>query len=122
MGVAEPPAATGSPRNGTHCVPLSKGANDRWIAQIAARRPPLKQQSRVRHHYAPPGKAQFCDSSADCFLRHRPPVARIMHLVGSMRRDLQQLFSREACEMQKYVDSSDWRGVEETAGCHALGD
>jgi hypothetical protein len=24
----------------------------------------IKQQSRVRRHYAPPGKAQFCDSSA----------------------------------------------------------
>src|SRR5262245_59305029 len=100
MSSAEPPAATGRPKKGAHLVPLSNGANDRRIAHIAARRRPLKQQSRVRHHYAPPGKAQFCDSSAACFLRHRPPVASIMHLVGSTRRDLPQLFSRKACEMQ----------------------
>jgi len=42
----DPPAPTGRPDKGTHCVPLSKGGNDRRVAQIAARRPDVLEKMK----------------------------------------------------------------------------
>ncbi len=44
---AKPPGKTGRPEKGTQGVPLSKGSNDRRIAQIAKRRPDILDRMKA---------------------------------------------------------------------------
>ena len=44
---AKPPGKTGRPEKGTHCVLLSKGSNDRRVAQIAKRRPDILERMKA---------------------------------------------------------------------------
>jgi len=42
----EPPAPTGRPEKGTNLVPLSKGGNDRIVAESADRRPDIHERMK----------------------------------------------------------------------------